>query len=290
MTRISRSSRTGFTLIELLVVMAIIATLIGLLMAGVQAARGAAFRLETKTEINKFEEALNAYAATKGAGGRPLPSTVYLCENVQLYTTTYANNAAYQESYRALQTLFGPRVGQIGNNVWTQVGWSGNAPTGKIFVLQGQEALIFWTGGIPTAAGSAPDCLGFNMSNPNPASSPTRLPYTFSALRLQRTTNANASNFLVYQDPFGKPYAYFATHGAQNNYTNDCTSLVGSGFSPYYTAPGTYAKPASFQIVSAGKDGNFGSGGPWSPSAGTSSVGDADNQSNFSKGLMGDGE
>lgn len=288
MRRMHRPWRQGFTLIEMLVVVAIIATLLALLLPAVQAARGAAFRAQTKTDINKMEESMQAYM--KNYNGRPLPSTVYLCENVQLYTTTYANNVAYQESYNALRSIFGQNLGMVGNNTWTQVNWNGDGnPSGRVFILQGQEALIFWLGGIPSA-GATCDCLGFNMSGTNPASSPTRLPYAFSSSRLVRSSNPNAANFLVYNDPYGTPYAYFATHGAQNQYSNDCALLVGGSFTPYQTAPGVYAKPMTCQIISAGKDQNFGTGGAWSTSNGTTSPYDIDNMSNFARGTIGAGE
>ncbi len=122
----------------------------------------------------------------------------------------------------------------------------------------------------------------------------------------------------------GTPYAYFSSYGNNNGYTyTDCSGL--SYFDvllrpqialPYYTAVNTlgfpiaYTYPNSYQIISAGKDGVFGfnltppstvppppSGPPpfisnnnlWIPASGAQGSG-ADDQANFSAGLLGSGQ
>ncbi len=118
-----------------------------------------------------------------------------------------------------------------------------------------------------------------------------KLPFNFNLGRLSRTgaPNGQVNNFLVYNDPWGKPYAYFATHGAQNNYAinpSDCNSLVGSSFQPYQTAAGQYSSNATDipDRVGGIADRSFGSGGSLDPQGGSVQGGDADNLTNFTSG------
>jgi prepilin-type N-terminal cleavage/methylation domain-containing protein len=282
-------ARAGFTLIELLVVITIIAVLVGLLAAGVQAARGTALRTQAKADINEFNSVLSGFTQ-KYTTGRPLPSKAVLCENINDYLPggAFANNPDAQFTFVALTEIFGPRV--MAANV--TVDWNGDgsfAAPGTAYTLEGEEALVFWTGGIPSPPGQIPACLGFNLSYNNPAVNPQKLPFNFTLSRLVRSPNPNAPNFLRYNDPYGIPYAYFATHGSQNQYQNDCPLLVGNAFTPYQTASNQFVNPSGFQILSAGADKNFGVGGLWSPTTGIQGH-DFDNLSNFSSSMIGGGQ
>ena len=92
-------------------------------------------------------------------------------------------------------------------------------------------------------------------------------------------------------------YAYFSSGTAQNKYDaysalgHDCNSLT--TMAPYFnqpTAGGAYQfyHPDTFQIISAGRDKNFGPGGQWTSADGASmGVGGMDNISNFYDAKLG---
>jgi prepilin-type N-terminal cleavage/methylation domain-containing protein len=120
--------------------------------------------------------------------------------------------------------------------------------------------------------------------------------------------------FFVYIDPFnrveaGMPYIYFSSNGSRNGYTNfplnattfvsDCPSVPSNptlatpanGVYAYQqTAPGVqpalYLNPNTFQIISAGADGIFSTGGYWNPGVNPVDPFTKDNQSNFNGGGM----
>jgi hypothetical protein len=104
----------------------------------------------------------------------------------------------------------------------------------------------------------------------------------------------------VYLDIYGTPYAYFlARHGNQNNYFKDCPALCGQTFLPYIQSQKTtpalavsYYRPNSFQIISAGRDRTFGTGGLYVQGTGATGVGvnDRDNLTNFAQSTLGTGQ
>jgi hypothetical protein len=152
---------------------------------------------------------------------------------------------------------------------------------------------------------------GFSPDPQNPTVAPAagvarKGPYAkFASSRLIRDTTVDAQGnsahgFPYYADGYGlgKPYVYFSTSSAGNDYfwnpagqanhlanrISDCALL---NINPYYNsinAAGTvqYTNPTGFQIISAGQDGQFGPGGQL-PATGVG----ADNLANFQQGRLG---
>jgi general secretion pathway protein G len=295
MTRIhSRNPRRpGFTLIELLVVIAIIATLIGLLLAGVMKAYGKVPEVQTRTEISQLEAALAAFMSDYQLSDPP-PSVLVLHEDMN-----YGATAVEQQSLQFLKKTFGRTLGTGG-----VIDWNGDGAANGPWVLEGEQCLVFYTGGIPTVAGGVPGCLGFSTNNANPASNPLGKrngPYmTFKTNRLKVLTNKAGTPWFVYLDAYqsdrsalgktlgGVPYAYFSSTGNNNsgygaNGGLDCTTI---GAAAYRDAAGIFMNSNKYQIISAGADGQFtGTAGVWNPASGATGV-DADNQANFSAKLL----
>jgi type II secretory pathway pseudopilin PulG len=161
-------------------------------------------------------------------------------------------------------------------------------------VLEGEQCLVFFTGGIPGNG----TMNGFSRNASNPAAGGDRVPpfFDFKSNRLHRI-QGTADGFPCYFDGYGKtPYAYFSSYKSANGYnryinysnpyippiagspiTSDCQALSqysSNGFPvfPYaqsgmYSAPQAtpganpvYLAPQTYQLISAGKNSNFGNG------------------------------
>jgi len=212
------------------------------------------------------------------------------------YTTAqFQALAAYSVEY--LSSIF-PGINLTGNIH----DWNGNLTPGEngYVILEGQQCLVYFLGGM-IYNGSAP--IGFNTDKTNPTfgSTGARLGpfFDFDASRFSTTGVFPA--YPAYKDVYGTPYAYFAAKSpGLNNYPNryvpnnpmlaallgpnDCESLTTSTtstgtlyFVPYFdgTVPPVppvnwvssngfkFSKSDTFQIVSAGKDKQFGTGGQY---------------------------
>ncbi len=318
----SRSgSRSAFTLVELLVVVLIIAILVSLIGSAVLKAMQKIPEVQTRTEIAEMSVALQAFMSDYNLT-EPPPSLLYLNEYTPLSTPQdNGRSAAF------LQKVFGKNlgVGQVFVD-WNGDGVASGPSGGMPWVLQGEQCLTFYLGGIPNVlqmkTGAPPAPLGFSTNNTNPAmaSAKRKGPYfNFVTPRLFPQTgviSASWNGFFVYLDPWqskagplyatmgGSPYAFFSSGGINNGYAltsafNAAPYAIRSGVSPY-ALTGQFTNPNTFQIISAGKDGVFGNTG-WVPTAGMPPVpfsnanaanqpaGD-DDQANFSGGLLGAGQ
>jgi general secretion pathway protein G len=293
--------RPGFTLVEMLVVLAIILVLVSLIASAVLAFTKTGAIVSTQSEISHLNQALELF---KQKFGMYPPSKIFLANCKADYNAAFKyysglptpdqyNMLVIQNSLNIyLPRLFPkmtipdnppPNQASVNNQTvdWTggqfQV-WVGSNRWQGTF-LEGDQALVFFLGGMQTNSGGVNGCIGFAAFAKNPTSVDPTLPrtdplYEFSSRRLLTVARvyppAKSPNpYFVYADSYdaGKPYAYFSSNGTRNGYLPfDCLSL-GLSAGPYYEAlnPQRYLNPNTFQIISAGADGDYGFGGQWNP-------------------------
>jgi len=263
-----RQPRAAFTLVELLVVMAIIAILVGLLMAGVQRVRVLGPQTENASRMSQISDAI----------GR--------CKN-DLKLAYIPSNGGFniKSSYTGTE----PEL-DILLRAFPNMNKSATGYTGPTVTLDGNQTLCFFLTG-----GSITNFTGFS-NNPTAPFTPGAAGQTRKGpwlepnqkLFLPGTPNPAGTppqSWIV--DPYGVPYAYFASvEGKQNNYNAfgaQTFSPGGSaGTASPYTNAGRVMNEGGFQIISAGRDKAFGAGGAL-PAVG---AGD-DNQANFSQYQLG---
>jgi general secretion pathway protein G len=286
-----RERRAGFTLIELLIVITIIGILMSLLAVAVMRILLKGPEVQTGVEIGQLATAIETFKSRYNV--QFIPSKITLDE-----TGAYTNGAGgvataldtFSKQY--LRKLW-PRINFAG------IDWNGNGTTTDIVTLEGEECLVFFLGGIPASSGGLFTTTGFSNdpTNPaNPSSTVTRQPnfYEFKAARL---VDLRSTGFLSYTDAYltNMPFLYFSSYTAGNDYNTsptDCPSYA--TVAPYQDPTSTattlrFLNPKGYQILSAGRDGVFGAGGTtWNPITGyPASNPGADDQSNFSKSLLG---
>ncbi len=292
--------RSGFTLVEMLAVVVIIAILAALITAAAIAARRRAKIAVINMEINQLDMAVKAYKEKFG----DYPPDFYgilagdtTAQNLVLRHIRKAFPRYVVADWAALQADVD--AGTIANPL-------------NINDLTPASALVFWLGGLPDANGRL---TGFCADPQNPFTLlGSRIPmlFEFDPDRLDLTNNR-----LWYAPDTGGnnvPYVYFKAR--QQEYG----TVSGTTFIPFFctyatdnicvaylastepvtdlpTVPLTvrnWNNEKTFQIISAGLDGQFGdrvetefrfskSGLNFSPNGG-----DYDNQTNFCKGTLED--
>lgn len=181
----------------------------------------------------------------------------------------------------------------------TAIDWNGDGQAKGDWILEGDECLVFFLGGIPAKAGRGAACMGFSTDPRNPATRGGKRAGPFFEFPSSRLKDLHGRGFFSYLDHYGpgKPYAYFSSYGVTNGYnrygSTDCPSL---GVWPYARAlqpKPQYINARGFQIISAGKDGVFGPGTDnpehvWLPDSpqGVPAEG-KDDQANFSRSFLG---
>lgn len=210
-------SRAAFTLMELLVVISIIGILVAIMVPTVFYYIDKGTETKAASELGQLATSVTNFKTKFGCFP---PSKIKLCAN----RADYGTGSLDVESLYWIDKMW-PRIGNF-----TNIAWNGNIPVSLPQVLEGNECLVFFLGGIPSFTAGSPGtygCLGFATSPTNPASTTNTQDrigpfYNFEPARLY---SFSPSGFPSYLDPRStptdlqkKPYAYFSSGKRPNQY------------------------------------------------------------------------
>lgn len=288
------AGRAGFTLIEILVVIAIIGILISLLLVGVMGFLGKGPEMVTRNDITQLNNQMQKFKTDYKLPNYP-PDQLKLCMNYTDYNLAVALD---QQSVLFISQMFP----QFGPAKWVGTQWAGPGVTlpKTGVILEGDQVLVFCLGG-PPAGANTPALMGgwskiptdpVNAGNVAPTDRVNYFNFNAGNLKLVSLTPTGAARnntadayFPSYIDGYNKtPYVYFSSGVRPNGYSGAANSL---GVSAYWAQahPQQFQNPNTFQIISAGLDGQFGPGGIVWPAA-VAPPG-ADDMTNFTGSKLG---
>ncbi|QDU93035.1 type II secretion system protein [Lignipirellula cremea] len=221
----------GFTLVELLVVITIITILAGLTTVGIGAAIRSAHKAAIALEINELSRAVEAYYTKFGD---------YFPATVNLTNPSSANAIAFNKHLRKA----------FRNHTETPTSLTaalGNTSPGA--TLDAAETMVFFLGQAPTS-------LKLNPKLPvSGAGNPIAL-FTFNETRI---LDPDGDGFFSYYPKYGD--GTFLAYFDHSSYAVTSFTQSGKGtVSPYFKSntANDFINPETYQIISAGLDGQFG--------------------------------
>ena len=242
--------RRGFTLIELLVVIAIIATLVGIILPAVQAARQRAAVTRAQNDIGQLSAAI--------AGAKDTMVCKFVPGSITIKKTY---GSAADTNWRDLQQYFNGRFGSGALATDPKFNNTGLPDWGT---LDGNQCLVLFLGGYNgsffTGFG------GDNSANPFSFVSIKKGPfYDFPDKQMSSSVpTALQSTPPRFLDPWGNPYTYMTTRFSPGDYstpnaagnTSVALPLLPLPYPSYPAAPYTdgtkFANYGTFQITSQG--------------------------------------
>jgi prepilin-type N-terminal cleavage/methylation domain-containing protein len=295
--------RNAFTLVELLVVIAIIVILMALTVGVISKVYVYLDEVKVNTEVNRMAQACEQFKATFGRYppsriilcdnpvvlGQIINGTQPAPPNSGLTNAQFQQLGAFSAEY--LTSIFqGINIGTAPSVIRD---WNGNGSIDNQ-LLDGTECLVYFLGGM-RYGGAAPTGFNTDKSNPTFQTNSTRLG-PFFEFEPSRLAVSPKPDYPLYKDVYGSAYLYFASVNTNvnsyrnpffpfvNSIGNDCHSYLYSLnptavlFAPYFSStvpvsgPGSWSAAGSFkflksdtyQIISAGKDKQYGTGGQWS--------------------------
>jgi len=271
-----QTRRSAFTLIEMLVVMTILALLVALTAAGIFKTLNKVADVRNTRELRDLRTGIVNFQSKYKVGW--IPSRIRL-RNDLVYDTSL--NASGQPNNQ-LDFDSASYLVQVWHNLTAPVVWNPNT-TNTDVILEGDQCLVFFLGGVQGTVNGVNACVGFSTNTKNPtALGGDRVEPFFDFQSSRLTTKFHpTTGYFSYLDAYGKaPFAYFSSYKKANGYNryypfaaptagvSDCTTLQ---VWPYFDGI-KYQNPDTFQIISAGRDGVFGRGfvvTGWGPLAGT---------------------
>ncbi len=305
-----RPVRAGFTLVEVMVVILIISILVALTSSILGKVRDKARQTTAITDMSQLGNAIGSFKTKLNAQFIPAfqPGTgnlgFQLASNYIDKTGALISATSHEATY--LKQLF-PQMNLQDNGLRDSAGnfiANGNNPPPPLLPAAGsingpvpldpnQTLLFFLSGSMFT------NYQGFSTNRAAPFSTPSGtsvgpfievkagqlLPPPSSSSAL--SASFQTANAPWYTDPWGNPYAYFAYDPSLTSYptgatwpitsvpgpVNTANSLAPYGLTAYFDQTGKAIQLKGYQIICAGKNGQFGPGGTtWTPGAGNYAI------------------